>query len=100
MANKPGAQECSRLGRSRRKTLPGLPSLRSLLAEEVQLTLVEGGGPLLPADVPEPLRVSAEVQPEESQVVAVLGALHGRRHGLLLCRDGALFAQRRVVAPG
>src|SRR5215218_1971785 len=43
-----------------------VPVLPLLLVEEVQLAGVEGGEPLVPAHVPEVVRVTAEVEPQHA----------------------------------
>src|SRR3954466_8440034 len=54
-----------------------VPVLALLLVDEIQPAGIEGLEPLVPAHLPQVLRVPAEVEAEDSQVVAVLGALDG-----------------------
>lgn len=61
-----------------------LAVLLLLLVDEVQPPVVEGLEPFLPADVPELVAVATEVEPQHAQVVAVLGAIDGGRHGATL----------------
>ena len=76
-----GAQASSRSGLSRRKKLL-VPVLALFLVDEVQPARIEGLEPLVPAHLPQVLRVPAEVEAEDSEVVAVLGALDGRRYAV------------------
>src|SRR4051794_2539529 len=61
-----------------------VPVLALFLVDEVQLADVEGVEPLVPADVAQGVGVAAEVESQHAQVVAVLGALDGRRYAAAL----------------
>jgi hypothetical protein len=79
-----------------------------LLVNEVQAAAVKCVEPFLPTDVPQVGVVTAEVDPQHAQMVAVLGALHCGRNSTPLfwplpddlvvgCDQAAAFTFRFVV---
>src|SRR3954452_7536882 len=63
-----------------------VPVLALLLVDEIQPAGIEGLEPLVPAHLPQVLGVPAEVEAEDSQVVAVLGALDGCGYAVAVLR--------------
>src|SRR3954452_1922050 len=62
------------------------PVAALLLVDEVQAPGVEGGEPLLPADLPQPRGVAAEGDPQHAQQITVLGSLDRRGAAATLLR--------------
>src|SRR4051794_738455 len=77
------------------------PVAALLLVDEVQAPGVEGVQPLLPADLPQPLVVAAEVDPQHAEQVTVLGTLDRRRAAATLLRplsDHFVMRRREAAA--
>src|SRR4051795_11544039 len=88
-----------------------VPVAALLLVDEVQASVVEGPEPLVPAHLPQVVRAAAEVEPQDAEVVAVLGALDRGRCAAALFRpllddlvvrggEAAALALRLLVGRG